>query len=190
MVCLFVLWFSLAFAGLVPPGALLWIVPLLGLPAGVGVAILRHRLYDIDRIINRTLVFGAITAVLALVYAGSVVALQRIFTGFAEEDSELAVVASTLAIAALFGPLRRRVQAPIDRAFYRKKYDAERILESFSARLRDETDLVSLGDTLAGTIEGSMPSAHVSLWLREQEKTPRGTRDGGGAGPRTGEGGP
>ena len=166
MVSLFVFWFSLALTGLVPPDALLWTVPLLGLPAGVGVAVLRYRLYDIDRIINRTLVYGLLTVVLALVYAGSVVALQRVFAVLTGGDSSLAVVASTLAIAALFNPSRRRVQSFVDRRFYRGKYDAERILADFSATLREGTDLVKLDEDLISTVRETVQPEHASLWLR------------------------
>jgi hypothetical protein len=166
MVSLFLFWFSLALTGLVPPDALLWTVPLLGLPAGVGVAILRYRLYDVDRIINRTLVYGLLTAVLALVYAGSVVALQRVFAVLTGGDSSLAVVASTLAIAALFNPLRRRVQSFVDRRFYRGKYDAERILADFSATLREGTNLVKLDEDLISTVRETVQPEHASLWLR------------------------
>jgi hypothetical protein len=166
MVSLFLFWFSLALTGLVPPDALLWTVPLLGLPAGVGVAILRYRLYDVDRIINRTLVYGLLTAVLALVYAGSVVALQHFFVLLTGGDSSLAVVASTLAIAALFNPLRRRVQSLVDRRFYRGKYDAERILADFSATLREGTDLVKLDEDLLSTVRETVQPEHASLWLR------------------------
>jgi hypothetical protein len=173
MVSLFLFWFSLALAGLVPPDALLWTIPLLGLPAGVGVAVLRYRLYDIDRIINRTLVYGLLTAVLALVYAGSVAALQRVFVVLTGGDSSLAVVASTLAIAALFNPLRRRVQSFVDRRFYRGKYDAQKILAEFSATLREGTDLGKLDEDLISTVRETVQPEHASLWLR----------------PRTGSGG-
>jgi peptidoglycan/LPS O-acetylase OafA/YrhL len=166
MVSLFLFWFSLALAGLVPPDALLWTVPLLGLPAGVGVAVLRYRLYEIDRIINRTLVYGLLTAVLALVYAGSVVALQRIFIAFTGEDSQLAVVASTLAIAALFNPLRGRTQGFIDRRYFRRRYDAARTLETFGASLRNETDLDELNGNLLSVVHEALRPEHASLWLR------------------------
>jgi hypothetical protein len=164
-------------------------------PLSFGFAILRYRLFDIDVIINRALVYGALTVLLGLFYAGTVAGLQLMLRALTGGGTQLAVVASTLAIAALFGPLRRRMQALIDRAFYRRKYDAGKILDGFSARLRDETDLASLGDALAGVVEGSMRPAHVSLWLREPasgqpergEGNTTGGQDGGtDFGPREG----
>jgi hypothetical protein len=136
----------------------------------VGIAILRYRLYDIDIIINRTLVYGAITASLALVYLGGVVSLQFLFRVLAGGNSQLAVVASTLAIAALFNPLRKHIQDFIDRRFYRKKYDAVRILAAFSARLRDETDLDTLNEDLASVVRETVQPEHVSLWLKTPER--------------------
>jgi len=129
---------------------------------------LRYHLYNIDRIINRTLVYGALTAMLVAVYFGGIVVLQRIFVLLTGERSTLAVVASTLLIAALFTPLRRRVQSLIDRGFYRRKYDARKTLEAFSAQLRDETDLEALSDDLVGVVSETMQPAHVSLWLRPE----------------------
>jgi hypothetical protein len=136
------------------------------IPIATGVAIFRYRLYDIDRIINRTLVYAALTGVLVAVYVGGVVVLQALFRAVAGGDSNLAIVASTLTIAALFNPLRRRIQGFIDRRFYRKKYDATRTLEAFGATLRDETDLASLSDALLVIVQETVQPAHASLWLR------------------------
>jgi hypothetical protein len=147
-------------------------------PLSLSIAILRYRLYEIDLIINRTLVYGSLTAVLALVYFGGVAATQAIFrtiTGH-EQEPQLAVVVSTLAIAALFNPLRRRIQAFTDRRFYRKKYDARKTLEAFSAKLRNETDLDAVSDDLVGVVRDTMQPAHVSLWLRPD--TPRNSQQG------------
>jgi hypothetical protein len=139
-----------------------------GVPVAVGIAVLRYRLYDIDHIINRTLVYGSLTVMLALIYFGGVATTQAIFGALTgqEEQPQLAVVVSTLVIAALFMPLRRRIQAFIDRRFYRRKYDARKTLEAFSARLRDETDLEALNDDLVGVVAETMQPAHASLWLR------------------------
>jgi hypothetical protein len=138
------------------------------IPVAIGIAILRYRLYEIDTLINRTLVYGVLTATLVLVYFGSVAATQAIFRALTgqEEQPQLAVVVSTLVIAALFNPLRRRIQGFIDRRFYRRKYDAAKTLEAFSAKLRDETDLDALSDDLVGVVRETMQPAHVSLWLR------------------------
>jgi len=138
----------------------------LGVPAAIGIAILKYRLYDIDLIINRTLVYGSLTATLVALYFGAVVLMQRIFVLLTGQQSTLAVVASTLLIAALFTPLRRCIQSFIDRRFYRRKYDAARTLRAFSAQLRDETDLAALSDDLVGVVTETMQPAHVSLWLR------------------------
>jgi hypothetical protein len=142
------------------------IAALVGFPISIGIAIVRYRLYEIDTLINRTLVYALLTAILAAVYFGDVVMLQRLFVALTGEKSTLAVVASTLLIAALFNPLRRRIQSFIDRRFYRNKYDARKTLEAFSAKLRDEADLDALRVGLAGVVRETMQPAHVSLWLR------------------------
>jgi hypothetical protein len=139
---------------------------LLGLPLFTCIAILRYRLYEIDIIINRTLVYGSLTATLVALYFGGIVVLQRVFILLTGQQSTLAVVASTLLIAALFTPLRRGIQSFIDRRFYRKKYDARKTLEAFSAKLRDETNLEALSDDLVGVVRETMQPVHVSLWLR------------------------
>ena len=146
--------------------ALASILVLQTIPVATGIAILRYRLYDIDRIINRTLVYGSLTATLVALYFGGIVVLQRIFVTLTGQQSTLAVVASTLLIAALFTPLRRRIQGFIDRRFYRSKYDARKTLEAFSAQLREETDLNALSEDLVGVVRETMQPAHVSLWLR------------------------
>jgi hypothetical protein len=139
-----------------------------GLPVAIGIAVLRYRLYEIDIIINRTLVYGTLTAILVGIYFGGIVSLQRLFVFITGERSTLAVVASTLLIAALFNPLRRRVQSFIDRRFYRRKYDARKTLQEFSTKLRDETDLETLNDELVGVVRETMQPARVSLWLRPE----------------------
>ncbi len=140
------------------------------IPLAAGMAILRYRLYDIDVVINRALVYGALSASLIFVYFGSVVGLQYVFRSLGGGESSLAVVASTLLIAALFNPLRRRVQGFIDRRFYRRKYDARRTLQAFSTVLRDETDLDRLAPELLVVVRNTMQPEHVSLWLRAPEE--------------------
>jgi hypothetical protein len=143
-------------------------------PLSISVAVLRSRLFDIDVLINRTLIYGVLTAILVGFYFGSIVVLQGIasvvlqvpFVVLTGQKSTLAVVASTLLIAALFNPLRRRIQSFIDRRFYRSRYDARKTLETFSAKLRDETDLEALNDDLVGVVAETMQPAHVGLWLR------------------------
>jgi hypothetical protein len=149
----------------------------LGGPIAIGVAILRYRLYEIDTLINRTLVYGLLTTSLAAVYFGGVAMTHLIFRALTgqEQQPQLAVVASTLVIAALFNPLRRRIQSFIDRRFYRRKYDAAKTLEAFSAKLRDETDLDALSGDLVGVVRETMQPAHVSLWLRP-EASPKGAQ--------------
>jgi hypothetical protein len=137
-------------------------------PIAIGFAVLKYRLYDIEIIINRALVYGLLTATLVALYFGGIVLLQRVFVIITGERSTLAVVASTLLIAALFNPLRHRIQSLIDRRFYRSKYDARRTLEAFSARLRNETDLQALNNDLVGIVRETMQPAHVSLWLRPE----------------------
>ena len=152
-----------------PLGDVFWLVMLIGfagMPVAVGVAILRYRLYDIDLVINRTLVYGSLSVLLAATYYVSVAVLQGVFRALTGGQSTLAVVASTLAIAALFVPVKRRIQGFIDRVFYRSKYDARKTLEAFSAQLRNETDLEALSDDLVGVVRETMQPAHVSLWLR------------------------
>ncbi len=168
-----VLWYLPESPGTEWVWTVLFLVGASTIPVAVGIAILRYRLYEIDLIINRTLVYGALTAMLVGVYVGSIVVLQgllRALTG-QEQQPQLAVVISTLVIAALFNPLRRRIQSFIDRRFYRSKYDAAKTLEAFSAKLRDETDLDALSDDLVGVVRETMQPAHVSLWLRPDTDT-------------------
>jgi MFS family permease len=140
------------------------------IPIATGIAILRYRLYDIDRIINRTLVYGSLTATLALVYFGGVTVTQALLRTLTDQQElpQLVIVASTLLIAALFNPLRRRIQSFIDRSFYRRKYDARKTLDAFSSKLREETDLEALRDDLVGVVGETMQPAHVSLWLHPE----------------------
>jgi hypothetical protein len=152
-------------------------VVLMALPTAIGVAVLRYRLYDIDVVINRTLVYGSLTASLALGYFGGVATTQATFRALTgqEQQPQLAVVVSTLVIAALFNPLRRRIQGFIDRRFYRRKYDARKTLEAFSAKLRDQTDLNALNEELLAVVRETMQPAHASLWLRPPAEVGKGT---------------
>jgi hypothetical protein len=140
-----------------------------GIPVAVGIAVLRYRLYEIDLLINRALVYGTLSAMLALIYVGGVVGMQAIFRAITGQESTLAVVASTLAIAALFTPLRRRVQALVDRRFYRRKYDAAKTLTAFNNTLREETDLDSLDEQVLRVVRETMQPKHASLWLRSHK---------------------
>ena len=167
-------------------GLVIFVAAGAAIPISMGIAILRYRLYDIDLLINRTLVYGSLTALLAVVYFGGVAATQTIFRALAGQDQQpqLAIVVSTLVIAALFMPLRRGIQSFIDRRFYRRKYDARKTLEAFSARLRDETDLDRLGEDLMGVVKETMQPAHISLWLHPdppalKEKKTAAIRDSG-----------
>jgi hypothetical protein len=146
-----------------------WVYGLIALiPLSIGFAILRSGLYEIDLIINRTLVYGSVTATLVVLYFSGIVVMQRFFVLLTGQRSTLAVVASTLLIAGLFTPLRRRIQSFIDRRFYRRKYDARKTLETFSVKLRDETDLEALNNDLVRVVRETMQPAHVSLWLRSE----------------------
>jgi hypothetical protein len=157
-----------------PPvlGDLLLVLALGGLWGSIGIAILRHRLYDIDIIINRTLVYGALTATLVAIYFVAVVALQSLLRALTGQDSDLAIVASTLAVAVLFLPLRRRIQRLIDRRFYRSKFDAARVVDAYGARLRDDVDAEQIRAQLLGVVRETVRPAHASLWLWEPEERP------------------
>jgi hypothetical protein len=137
------------------------------IPISIGAAILRYRLYDIDLIINRALVYATLTLTLALTYFGSVALLQYVLRSLTGQEAQLTIVVSTLVIAALFQPFRRSIQSTIDRRFYRKKYDAARTLEAFSARLRNDRDLEQLKAELLSAVGETMQPSHVSLWLRD-----------------------
>jgi hypothetical protein len=147
---------------------------LLFIPISIGVAVLHSRLWEIDIIIRRTLIYALFSVLLLLLYFGSVFVLQQVFRALTgQQQSELVTVVSTLVIAALFNPLRQRVQAFIDRRFYRRKYDAAKALEAFSVAVRDEVDLVELREHLLGVVDETMQPAHVSLWLRDAEQPVR-----------------
>jgi hypothetical protein len=155
-------------------GNLPWVM-VAGLPVAVGIAILRYRLYDIDRLINRTLVYGSLTAILGLGYAGAVLILGQVFGGVTEDPPSWAVAGTTLAVAALFQPARRRIQAVVDRRFNRRKYDAAKTVEAFSARLRDEVHLDALSAELLAVAHQTMQPTMAALWLRPSPQArPRG----------------
>jgi hypothetical protein len=159
------------------PTAASWPDIVLGLllafvPVAAGVAVLRYRLYDIDRLINRTLVYGLLTAILALGYTGAVLVLGQLFGGMSAEPPSWAVAGATLAVAALFRPARRRVQAAVDRRFNRRKYDAAKTVEAFTARLRDEIDLDTLSTELLAVVDQTMQPTTASLWLRPSMQEP------------------
>ncbi len=145
----------------------LMVLSFAGIPVAIGFAVLRYRLYDIDVIINRALVYGVLTASLVAVYLGGVVSLQTVLRALTGEGSQLAIVVSTLTIAALFNPFRRRIQGFIDRRFYRKKYDAAQTLEAYAGRLRDGMDLDQLALELSEVVQETVQPRHVSLWLRD-----------------------
>jgi hypothetical protein len=151
-------------------GALGFFVGVIGIPLAVAVAILRHRLYDIDRVINRTLVYGLLTTVLAGLYAGVVLVLGQLFGGIGDKTPSWAVAAATLAVAALFQPARRRIQAVVDRRFNRRKYNAVKTVEAFSVRLRDEVDLDALSAELLAVVDQTIQPTRASLWLRPSHK--------------------
>ena len=149
-------------------GFAIYLIGIMGVPLAVGIAILRHHLYDIDLIIRRTLVYGSLTVLLAAVYFGGVASIGAVFQALTlrEDQPQLVIVVTTLVIAALFNPLRRRIQEFIDRRFYRSRYDANKVLHIFSVKLRDETDLDRLTRELVGVVGQTMQPAHLSLWLR------------------------
>ena len=140
------------------------------IPLSFGFAMLRSRLWEIDILINRTLVYGALTVILTGVYVGLVIGLQALLRGLVSQDNSVAIVISTLAIAALFQPLRQRIQQSIDRRFYRSKYDAAKIVAAFSATLRNEVDLQQLSEQLVAVVQETMQPTFVSLWLRPPEQ--------------------
>jgi hypothetical protein len=158
-------------------GILPWLVNW-AVAIAIAVAILRYRLYEIDRLINRTLVYGLLTALLGAVYAGAVLVLGQLFGGLGDEPPSWAVAGATLAAAALFQPARRRIQRGVDRRFNRRKYDTVKTIEAYSARLRDQVDLDTLSAELLAVVDQTMQPTAASLWLRPSAQAPRGERRG------------
>jgi hypothetical protein len=152
----------------------LQVIPLVAIPVAIAVAMLRYRLYDIDRIINRTLVYGLLTATLGLAYAGGVLVLGQLFGGIRQHPPSWAVAGATLAVAALFQPARRRIQAVVDRRFNRRRYDAAKTIQAFSARLRQQIDLDTLTAELLAVVDQTMQPTRVSLWLRPSAQSRKG----------------
>ena len=177
-----VIFFCLLFIGTTPPGVVpadspsQLLFPIIVMSSsvvfylGLGFAILRYRLWDIDILIRRTLVYSALTVILALLYFGLIFVLQALFQGIFQQNNTVAIVISTLVIYVLFQPLRHRIQAIIDRRFYRRKYNAARTLEAFSATLRNEVDLATLSEHLVAVVQETMQPTHISLWLRKDEQ--------------------
>jgi hypothetical protein len=156
-------------------GGLFYAAPVMFLPVAAGIAILRHRLYDIDRLINRTLVYGLLTAILGFLYVGAVLLLGNLFGGIGGQPPSWAVAGITLVVAALFQPVRHRIQQVVDRRFNRHKYDAARTIETFATRLRDELDLGALSAELLAVVDQTMEPIRVSLWLRPTAPASSGT---------------
>jgi hypothetical protein len=142
------------------------VLAIAGIPIATGVAVIRHQLWDTDVLVRKTLVYGSVSALLAGLYFGIVIGLQAVFSGFTR-GNDLAIAGSTLAVAALFRPVRRRIQAFVDRRFYRRRYDAEQTLAAFSTRLRDEVNLDELAADLAAVVRETMQPSHISVWLRD-----------------------
>jgi hypothetical protein len=160
-------------------GAVFFSLVTVMLPVAIGVAILKYRLYDIDRVINRTLVYGLLTVLLAGVYAGAVLVLGQVFGGVGRDTPSWAVAGATLAVAALFQPARRRIQAAVDRRFNRRKYNTAKTIEAFATRLRDQVDLDTLSAELLAVVDQTMEPTRVSLWLRASGPArPRGQGHG------------
>jgi hypothetical protein len=184
----FLIWFTpqiILFSSLSQPGSAydlighpLFVLASISFPLCIGFAVLRYHLWEIDVIINKALVYGALTATLALLYAGMVLGLQAVLGGLLHQTNTVALIISTLAIAALFRPVRTRIQALIDRRFYRRKYDTEKVLATFSTTLHHEVDMTALSMHLVAVVQESMQPAHVSLWLHKDEGTLRSPTDG------------